>query len=230
MNRFKRIGISLAAALIFFGSLSVTGANAQGILQEIMQRMDNQQKSLSSLRAKVTMVKDNAQLGVADTTIGTVIYLPQKGRDALVKIDWTKPDESLAVVNKQYVIYRPRLKQAYTGSVNSAKGSAKANGALAFMNMSRAQLRANYTVKYLGEATVSNGVSTWHLELTPKTQASYRSAEIWVDKDGFPVQSKIIEKNGDATTILLSDLEKNITLNGNMFKIDLPRDTKIIKG
>jgi outer membrane lipoprotein-sorting protein len=229
MKRFIKITMPILAAIVFVSAFSSRNANAQGPLGDILRRMDNQNKTLTSLRAKVTMVKENAQLGDSETTIGTALYLPQKGKDALVRIDWTKPDESLAVVNKQYVIYRPRLGQAYTGTVDKAKGNAKANGALAFMNMSRAQLRANYDVAYLGEGTVASGVKTWHLQLTPKTKTSYKSAEVWVDPDGFPVQSKVIEDNGDATTILLSNLEKNVTLNGGLFKINLPKGTKIIQ-
>jgi hypothetical protein len=40
------------------------------------------------------------------------------------------------------VLYRPRLKQAIVGNAKDAKGNGKANGALAFMNMSKAQLKA----------------------------------------------------------------------------------------
>lgn len=229
MNRFFKISLPVFAAVLFLNAFSATNANGQGILQEILKRMDAQNKSLTSLRAKVTMVKENAQLGDSETTIGTALYLPQKGNDALVRIDWTKPDESLAVVNKQYVIYRPRLKQAYTGSVEKVSGSGKSYGALAFMNMSRAQLKANYEVAYLGEATVSSGEKTWHLQLTPKMKSKYKSAEIWVSPDGFPVQSKVIELNNDTTTVLLTNLEKNITLNGGLFKINLPNGTKVIK-
>ena len=219
----------MSVALIF-GAVSINEADAQGILNDILKRMDDQNKSISSLRADVTMAKVNAQLGDdAEITQGIAMYLPRKGKDALVRIDWKKPDETLAVVDKQYVIYRPRLSQAYTGSTDRAKGNAKAGGALAFMNMSRAQLKANYSVAYLGEATVAGGVKTWHLQLTPKTKSSYKSSELWVDKDGFPVQSKVIENNNDSTTVLLSNIKKNVTLNGASFKINLPNGTKIIK-
>lgn len=231
MTKFLRNLISVFMIATMFGAAGVTASKAQGVLNDILKRMDSQNKSLSSLRAEVTMAKVNAQLGDdPEVTQGTAIYLPRKGKDALVRIDWRKPDESLAVVDKQYVIYRPRLGQAYTGSTDKAKGNAKAGGALSFMNMSRARLKASYDVVYLGEATVANGVKTWHLQLTPKTKMSYKTAEVWIDADGFPVQSKVIENNNDSTTVLLSKLEKNVTLDGKLFKINLPRDTKIVKG
>lgn len=231
MNKFLKQILPVIAVAMLFGAITATESRAQGVLNDILKRMDAQNKSLTSLRAEVTMAKVDANLGDdAEITQGTAQYVPRKGKDALVRIDWRKPDESLAVVDKTYVIYRPRLAQAYTGSTDKAQGNAKAGGALAFMNMSRPQLKANYAVAYLGEATVAGGVKTWHLQLTPKTKMSYKFAEVWIDSDGFPVQSKVIENNNDTTTVLLSKLEKNVTIDTAVFRIKLPGGTKIIKG
>lgn len=220
---------------VFFVGVVVAGVSAgeargQGVLNEILKRMDDHNRALTSLRANVTMAKQNAQLGDdPEVTIGTANYLPRKGKDPLVRIDWKRPEESLAVVDKKYVIYRPRLNQAYTGNTEKAKGNAKANGALSFMSMSRAELKANYTVAYLGEGKLSDGTNTFHLELTPKTAASYKKAEVWVDANGMPLQSKITENNNDTTTVLLTNLEKNINIPASVFKIVLPKGTKIIQ-
>ncbi len=47
----------------------------------------------------------------------------------------------------------------------------------------------------------------------------------------MPVQAKVVENNNDATTVLLSSLQKNQTINAKVFKIDYPKkSTKIIKG
>jgi len=229
MKRFLRFGLPAIVFVIFLNALAVSEASAQGVLREVLDRMDTHNKTLTSLRAGVTMAKQNAQLGDdPEITNGTAIYGKRKGKDALVRIDWVKPDESLAVVDGQYVIYRPRLKQAYTGSVNT-KANPKANNAFAFMNMSRAQLAANYTAKYLGEGTLSNGTKTAHIQLTPKTRTSYKVAELWVDTDGMPVQSKITEHNNDTTTVLLTNLKKNPSLKAEDFEVVIPKGTKVVK-
>jgi len=215
---------------VFFAVEAPNTFGQGGIINEVFARMDAHNKALTSLKASVTMVKVNTQLGgVQDTNEGTAIYLPQRGKDALIRIDWKSPKESLAVVNKQYVIYRPALSQAYTGSTNDAQKNPKAGNALSFMNMSRAQLKQNYDTVYLGQETVRGGVQTWHLQLTPKAKSNYKAAEIWVDGNGMPVQSKVIENNGDSTTVLLSGLQKNVKISGSEFKITLPKETKIIK-
>ncbi|MBL8186138.1 MAG: outer membrane lipoprotein carrier protein LolA [Blastocatellia bacterium] len=225
-----KIGLTAALTFIFFNTAAVNSTFGQDVINTILTRMDEHNKKLTSLRASITMAKENVQLGVVDTTEGTVQYLPQRNKNPLIRVDWKRPEESLAVVDKQYVMYQPNLKQAYTGNVDKAKGKGTAGGALAFMNMTRAQLRANYSVVYLGEATVKGGIKTWHLQLTPKVKTSYKTAEIWIDSDGMPIQSKVVEINNDTTTVHLSNLNKNVTLRADSFQVNLPKGTKIIKG
>ena len=232
MKKWFRPMLVAAAFGLFAGVISVNDAVGQDKIRQILNRMDEHNKALTTLRAKVTMVKTNAQLGGdSDTTIGTAIYAKRPGKDALVRIDWQKPEESLAVVDGRYIMYRPRLEIAYTGLVkNATKGEAKGNSALAFMNMSKAQLNANYTVRLLGESVaLSSGVRTWHLEMTPISKTSYKTAELWVDPDGMPQQTKIIEQNNDTTTVLLTNLEKNVNLKTSNFQISLPKGTKVQK-
>jgi len=231
MKLYLKFGFAAIALTLFFSAFAVTETKAQNILPEILKRMETHRNTLTSLRSNVTMVKFNTQLKESDKTEGTSIYLPAKGRDALVRIDWTKPaQEILSVVKGKYVLYRPRLNQAIVGNAKDAKGSGKANGALSFMNMSKEQLKSNYNIKYLGQENVSSGAPTWHLELTPKTAASYKLAEIWVDGDGMPIQAKIIENNNDSTTVLLFGFEKNARIDASRFNVKLPKGTTIVKG
>jgi len=231
MKLHLKFGFAAIALTLFFSAFAVTETKAQNILPEILKRMEAHRNSLTSLRTNVTMVIINDQLKEKDITEGTALYLPAKGRDALVRIDWTKPvQETLSVVDKQYVIYTPRRKSAIVGNASAAKGSGKANNVFAFISMSKDQLKANYTVKYLGQEKVSGGTETWHLEMIPKNISSYKSAEMWVDGNGMPIQIKITESNKDTRTVLLTNLTKNVTIKASVFKVDLPRGTQVIKG
>lgn len=229
MMKFLRLSVTTLA--LMFVMLAATEAKAQGnIPNEILKRMEAHRQSLTSLQANVKMAKFNAQLNETDVTEGTVMYLPAKGRDALVRIDWTRPvQETLSVVNKQYVLYRPRLKQAIVGKADGNNKNVQSNNALGFMNMSREQLKTNYNVQYLGQENVAGDIPTWRLKLAPKTASNYQFAEIWVDGNGMPVQAKVVENNNDSTTVLLTNLQKNIALNASVFKINLPKDTKIVR-
>ena len=51
----------------------------------------------------------------------------------------------------------------------------------------------------------------------------------WVDADGMPHQTKIIENNDDTATYLLTSIEKNPALKTSNFQITLPSGTKVQK-
>lgn len=233
MSKFLRLGFLAIALTVFFGGFSAMETKAQfGPLNEILTRMDNHHKALKTLRSDIVMAKYNSQLDENDLYQGKTMYLQVKGRDPFVRIDWQKPrEESLAVVNKQYVLFNKNLKQAIVGKVEGNKSNAKVNNALAFMNMTKQQLQANYEVKFLGEEKVNSGkIVTIHLQLIPKNTSAYKSANLWIDGNGMPVQAKVTEPNNDTTTILLTNLVKNDTIKPSVFKIDLPNGTKIIDG
>jgi len=231
MSRSLRFGQISFGLLLFLGVFAVSNSNAQGPLGEILRRMDVYNKSLQSLKADVTMVKYNPQLNVSDTTIGSTSYLPKTAKRVMyVRIDWTKPvEEQVSVIGDDYELYRPRLGQVIVGKTSKSKNNASVGGALGFMNMSKDQLKTNYDVVYLGEEQISGGTKTWHLQLTPKAPTSYKSAELWVDGDGMPRQAKIIEQNNDTTTVLLTNVQRNETIKGDIFKLSYPSSVKKIK-
>lgn len=230
MSKFLKFGLMAIALTFLFNAVAVTETKAQQ-LNEILKRMEKHRVSLQTMESTVTMVKHDNLLNEDDTLKGVVKYIPGKSdKDMYIRIDWTKPDEKLAVIKSNYVLYRPKLNQVIKGQVSQAKNSANAGGALSFMSMSKTQLKANYNYKYIGEETLSNGSKTVHLELIPKTAQKYKSADLWVDLDGMPLQMRIVEKNGDSTTVLLSNVKKNPTLKGSDFVIDYPKGTKEIKG
>ena len=213
--------------LVFPATSNGQGA---GLVSSVLNRMEKNRQTLKSLRAGISMVKYNSQLGVEDKYSGVVIYMPTAGRQAAVRIDWSSPRrESLAVNNNKYTIFRPALNVAYTGDSRRV-GREKTGGLMEMMNMSRQQLEARFQpVKDVREETLWGGVSTIHLTLVPKGNAGYKYAEVWIDNAGMPVQTKIVEKNDDSTTVRLTGLEKNQKLNSSDFEIKLDSNVKIVK-
>lgn len=233
MKKALRSGVvTLGVAAVIFAAAAVD-ANAQGtgVLREILNRMDSMNRSLVSLKADVRMEKKNAQLGETDVTSGTTSYLPKTAKRVMyARIDWVKPvQEQVVIIGDTYKLYRPRLNQVITGKVDRAAKDNKVPGnALAFMSMSKAQLQANYTVNYLGQETAGS-TPTWHLELVPNAKTSYKTAELWVDSNGMPIQAKVIEQNNDTTTIFLSGIQKNVTIKASDFDLALPKGVKQIR-
>jgi outer membrane lipoprotein-sorting protein len=224
--------LAVLAGASIISSPKATNGQSAGLVSSVLNRMERNRQSLRSLKASLSMEKYNAQLRDKESYSGWVLYLPATGRDASVRIEWQKPQhEILAVSRGQYTLFRPRLNQAIVGKSGSVKGKAGAGGVLEMMYMSKQQLEAKFQpLQDVREETLWGGVSTIHLTLVPKGNASFKYAEIWVDSSGMPVQTKIVEKNDDATTMRLSGMERNLKISPDDFKVDLDSSVKIVKG
>jgi len=232
MKRLISSGLMLAFILSTLVIVTPTTTNGQGagLVSSVLNRLEKNRQSLKSLRAGISVSKVNSQIGSEDQYRGVVIYLPGAGRQASVRIDWNSPrKEVMAVKDNKYTIYRPNQRIAYVGSVNKMNDKS-AGGLMEMMSMSRGQLEARFQpVKDVREETLWGGVSTIHLTLVPKGNAGYKYAEVWIDAGGMPVQTKIVERNDDTTTMRLTGLEKNQNINKSDFDIKLDSSVKIVK-
>lgn len=233
MKRLFPLSILSLFILGTFVVVSPTSVNAQsaGLVSSVLNKMEKNRRSLKSLRSGISMQKYNAQLRDSENYNGVVVYVPGAGREASVKIEWRSPQhEILAVANGKYTLFRPRLKTAYVGKSTSATVKKNSGGIMDLLYMSRQQLEARFQpLADVREETLWGGVSTIHLTLIPKGGASFKYAEIWVDGSGMPVQTKIVEKNDDSTTVRLTGLEKNARVVSDEFNIKLDASTKIVK-
>jgi outer membrane lipoprotein-sorting protein len=232
MKRLISAGLMVAFILsVLVTTPTTTNGQGAGLVSSVLSRMEKNRQSLKTLRAGISVVKYNSQLGVEDKYSGVVLYMPGAGRQASVRIDWSSPRrEVLTVNNNKYTIFRPALKVAYTGDSRRMGKENKAGGLMEMMNMSRQQLEARFQpVKDVREETLWGGVGTIHLTLVPKGNAGYKYAEVWIDGAGMPVQTKIVEKNDDATTMRLTGLEKNQKIDPSEFDIKLDSSVKIVK-
>lgn len=232
MKRFVPliVTILLVAVAATPGRSGRAYGQSAGLVSAVLNRMERNRQSLKSLRAGISMEKYNAQLRDAEKYNGTVLYMPSSGREAAVRIEWRSPQhEILAVNNGKYTLFRPRLSMAYVG--NSKSNRNKAGGILEMMYMSRQQLETRFQpIQDVREETLWGGISTIHIKLIPKNTSSFKYAEIWVDSSGMPVQTKIVEKNDDATTMRLMGMEKNAKFSGDEFSIKLDSNVRIVKG
>ena len=233
MRKLSTLG--LVVMLLVAGMTAVPpAAKAQGpgLVSSIINKMDRNRRDMRSLRSGVWMQKYNVQTRSEDNYVGDVQYVPGSGRNVNVRIDWRKPAvEILSVSGGKYTLLKPRLKMAYVGSTNSK--NTKASGVLGFgLNVSKAQLAANYEpLQLLGEGTLEDGgPHVWWLKLVPKGRADFKHAEIWVDDSGMPIQTRVIERNGDMTTVRLINPQKNAAIASDAFDLKLGSDIKIVKG
>ena len=233
MKRF--ITLSLIG-LMFVAALSAVprpaAAQGPGLISSVLNRMDKNRRELKSLRSGLVMQKWNQQIRQEEMQFGDLQYIAGAGTNMSVRVDWTKPvREHLAVKDGQYTLFRPRLNQAYQGSTKSSSKNAKVSDALGFsLNMSGAQLKSRFNVEFVGEGNLYDNVFVTQLKLTPKGGASYQYAEVWVDRAGMPVQTKVVQRNGDFTLVRLTGVQKNAPVSADAFNLSLPSGVKIAKG
>jgi outer membrane lipoprotein-sorting protein len=229
MKRLVPLALVVALLLVTVALSTPTDVNAQGagLVSSVLNKLERNHQTLKSLRASVDMVKYNAQIGDEDKYKGVVLYLPAAGRNAYVRVDWSFPQkETLAVADGQFTLFRPRLNMAYKGKAGTGRG--KSSAAFEFMNMSSAKLAARYDVQDMGQETLWGGVSTQHVKLVPKGGANFKWAEAWVDAGGMPVQTKVVEKNDDSTSVRLTNLQRNASIPLEQFFLKLDASVKII--
>lgn len=231
MKRFGTLVVAMLMVAAAFAAGSPKPANGQsaGLVSSVLNRMERNRQSLKSLRSGISMEKYNSQLRDSEKFTGVVSYVPTTGREASVRIEWRSPQhEILTVSNGKFVLFRPRLNMAYVGSSKSKNN--KAGGVLEMIYMSRQQLETRFQpLQDVREETLWGGVSTIHLTLVPKGNASFKYAEIWVDSSGMPVQTKVVEKNDDSTTMRLTGLEKNPKISSDDFSQKLDSNVRIVK-
>lgn len=231
----KLIPLSLAVAVLLTVSLGsspgIANAQGAGVVSAILNKMERNRRDLRSLRASISMEKYNAQLGETEPKQqGVVAYMPATGRNAYVRVEWRSPRrEILTVADGKYQSYNPRMNVVYEGVAGRGQKQ-KAGSMMEFLNMSSAQIRSRFDAQYAGEETLWGGVSTWHLKITPKGASSFKYAEIWVDSSsGDVVQTKVIEKNDDSTTVRLMNLQKNVDIPADEFRQQLNDGVKRVK-
>ena len=231
MKKLFSLGLGVVLlATITAGSAFRASAQA-GLVSSVLNRMERNKQNLKTLSADISMQKYNAQLRDEDKYYGVVRYMPVAGRSALVRLEWNKPQhEILVVANGGYILFRPRLGMAYVGTTGSIH-SQKDSDVLSLVSMSATQLRTKFgEFQDVREETLWGGVHTTHFTATPKTAASYKYIEVWVDDAGMPVQTKMVEKNDDSTTVRLTNVEKNQTISMDQFTLKLDSNVKRVKG
>lgn len=234
MKKLLRFGLAAIALAVFFNVFAVSSAKAQQI-NEILKRMEAYRLRVTALESNLTMVKYDPVIKKTDKTVGSLKYAAvrdKKGKDvdAAIRIDWVKPEEILSVTKGKYYLFRPRLNVVYTGKADSKNAGDKGGDTLKFMNMSKKQLQANYSVQYLGEEKLEDSTAVLHLKLTPKAASKYKFADVWVDTDGRIHQFQLTQQSNDYTAFRLSNIKENPGFSGDVFIVKMPKDVKKIDG
>lgn len=234
MKNLVRYVLAALVCTFVFGATTNIKADERQYIREILKKMDNNLKTLTTLKTGVRMEKYNSQLKeVEDRRQGTALVIPVKNsRDANFRLDWTQgAKETISVVDGKYKLYQPNAGQVIEGKNSEVKGG---NGGAAntfkLISMSSAEIKSNFSMVWGDTEVVANVHSAYKITLTPKTAMSFQKADVWVNEEGMVVQFKIYEKNGDWTNVLLFDIARNAKISKSDVAFKVPAGTKVVKG
>jgi outer membrane lipoprotein-sorting protein len=223
----KQVSMKLiAAALLLAATASISSARPDGKLDEILANMQKSASQITSIQARMEQLKRDRNIGGVEKYNGEIFFKhAAKGNDK-VKIVYSVPKgQTIWVVGETITLYQAEIKQAIvtTRSAAASKGDEFAFVATPYTSVP--DLKRQYEIVYGGD---EQGLAK--LDLTPKRKSSIQKLLLWVDQSNWmPVKYTVIETGGSATTFVLTGLRKNGGIPDSAFKVDLPKDTKILR-
>lgn len=219
--------ITIAAALVVIGCAAAFAQNAQ--LENVLNLMD---KTAANFRTVETnFVWDQYQRVVDEHDIqeGTM-YFRRNGQNVEMAADITKPDKKYVLfTNGTVQVYQPKIDQITKYNAGKNKADFESFLVLGFGGRGH-DLQKSFDVKYAGTETI-DGIPTFKLELTPKTQRvknMFETITLWIDQArGVSVQQKFVEPSGDYRLASYRNIKINEKLP-DVFKLKTTGKTKVV--
>lgn len=220
-----RLSLFLFLLHLLIAAATVLGATAE----EVLARMDQSAPKLSSMAANLTRLSYTKVIDDKATEEGKITLKKLGPKELQVIIDLVKPDpRTVAFRGGKAEIYYPKLKTVQEYDLGK-KTDLIDQFLLVGIGTTGRDLKANYSVKYLGEESIA-GEKSHHLELIPSTAArreQLQKLELWVvDSGAYPVQQKFLQPSGDYYLFTYQDVKVNPQLGDEAFKLKLPKGVK----
>ena|SRR5579884_1655282 len=221
-------------AVLFAAALNIMPATgwAQGsfTLDQVFSKLDDASKSFRSVEANVEQTDYTAIVQVTDKKSGKMFYAKRGGQPRL-KLEFNKPQEEFVLVdNGKAQIYTPKIKQVQEASTVGHQDLVQMFLALGFGQTSD-DLKKSFDVT-VGPDEVVDGKKTVVLDMKPKNSGTFKAIRMWLEPNPngwHAVQIKTTEKTDDTHTIKYSNIKINTSIPDSRFKLDLPKDVKIIR-
>jgi outer membrane lipoprotein-sorting protein len=196
-------------------------------LDQVFAKLDEVSKTFHSIETGLEETKVTVIVNDRDVKSGKMYY--SRGKEPRLKLEITKPQsEFVLVANGKLQIYTPKIKQVQEASIAGKQNLVEMLLALGFGQTSQ-DLKKNYEITLAPDETV-DGQKTTVLDLKPKNSGTFQSVRLWLDqKEWHAVQLKTTEKSGDYEIFKYSNSKVNGSIPDSRFKLDLPKDVKIIK-
>jgi outer membrane lipoprotein-sorting protein len=195
-------------------------------VEDAFARMDKTAQQFKSVEADIKRIDHTAIVNEDATDSGIIRVLREKQHDIRMLIDFKAPDAKMvSLAGSSATVYYPKINTAQIYNVGTKKDLVEQFLLLGF-GASSEEMKAAYNVSLSGVEAIG-GQQTWRLMLMPKgsdVSRQLKSAELWISqKDGLPLQQKVLFSNGDYWLVTYSSLKFNPKLSDDSLKVKLQR-------
>ncbi len=228
--RMKRINLFLiAVALLCAASFSISTVEANGQLDEILANMQKAAQNIKSVSADLKSEKRfTGSIGGREVNNGKLWFKHEgKGSDK-VKVEYLQngsPNQVVWVVGNEIWFWQKSINQVILTTRSSQATKNQEFAFIATPYASVPELKSQYNIVHKGDEG-----SSAVLELTPKRASAVKQLTLWVDKSSWiPNRYQVIEKNGDVSSFVLTNIKLNSAISPAMFRKSWPSGTKELR-
>ena len=179
-------------------------------------------KSVRTARATFEQSITNALTGSAIPSKGEF----EQSRPDRFAFRFSDPKGDIILSDGKFVwLYLP---SSTPGQVIRAPLTADIEGSMDLIGAFFTNPRSKYTISDAGEASIG-GTSTRAVNLTPKGDAGFTKARVWIDADGMLRQFEAQENNGVTRRVRIVTYEANASVPASAFSFKPPKGVKVVE-
>ena len=204
-------------------------ASAQD-LNAVLTRMDQTAKAFRTTQADFVFDQFQKVVNETDSQKGKIYFRRTKsGVEMAAQI--TQPAEKYVLFNDGKLrMYQPNIDQETVYNTGKNRADIESFMVLGFGGGGHDLLKS-FNVRYLG-AEEAQGVKADKLELVPKSvklRNTFAQILLWIDPArGVSVQQEFVEPSGDYRLDKFSNIQSNVKLPNDVFKLKTTDKTKVI--
>lgn len=234
MKQLLKTGICVFALLLggawAQNSPPATGGDSSSNLNAILTRMDQTAKAFKTTQAEFVFDQYQKVVNETDTQKGKIYFRRSKsGVEMAAQI--TEPAaKDVVFEDGKLRMYQPNIDQETVYNTGKNRADVESFMVLGFGGGGHDLLKS-FNVRYLGTEE-AQGVKAAKLELVPKSvrlRNTFAQILLWIDPArGVSVQQEFIEPSGDYRLDKFFNIESNVKIPNDAFKLKTTSKTKVI--
>lgn len=234
MKQLLKTGICVFA-LLLGGALAqnsppATGGDSSSDLKAILTRMDETAKAFKTTQAQFVFDQYQKVVNETDTQKGKIYFRRSKSGVEMAAQIAEPAEKDVVFQDGKLRMYQPNIDQETVYNTGKNRADVESFMVLGFGGGGHDLLKS-FNVRYLGMEE-AQGVKAAKLELVPKSvklRNTFAQILLWIDPArGVSVQQEFIEPSGDYRLDKFFNIESNVKIPNDVFKLKTTSKTKVI--